>query len=213
MTAYAHTREGSPPSSWEPLSVHLDKVSQLAANFADAFGARLWGDVLGWCHDLGKFSNEFQSYLHDAGMKSVDAGAEDDADTHTPGKRVDHSTFGARFVEKYVGESAGQLLAFCIAGHHTGLPDETSTDDLGGRSTLRYKLNATQYPIAHAEAPGIELPKLKLTPPPVDACTASKGLPHDLCRQLRRGGDAAQRNDDPMGDEDRAQAETDTRFR
>src|ERR1017187_9203604 len=163
MTAYAHTREGSPPSSWEPLSVHLDKVSQSAADFADAFGALLWGDVLGRCHDLGKLSNEFQSYLHDVGMKSVDAGAEDDADTHTPGKRVDHSTFGARFVEKYVGGSAGQLLAFCIAGHHTGLPDETSTDDLGGRSTLRYKLNATQYPIAHAEAPWIELPKL--TPP------------------------------------------------
>ncbi len=162
MTAYAHTREGSPPSSWEPLSVHLDKVSQSAADFADAFGALLWGDVLGRCHDLGKLSNEFQSYLHDAGMKSVDAGAEDDADTHTPGKRVDHSTFGARFVEKHVGGSAGQLLAFCIAGHHTGLPDETSANDLGGRSTLRYKLNATQYPIAHAEALGIELPKLTL---------------------------------------------------
>lgn len=160
MTAYAHTREGSPPSSWEPLSIHLDKVSQSAADFADAFGALLWGDVLGQCHDLGKLSNEFQRYLHDAGMKSVDAGAEDDADTHTPGKRVDHSTFGARFVEKHVGGIAGQLLAFCVAGHHTGLPDETSNDDLGGRSTLRYKLDSTQYPIAHAEAPVIELPKL-----------------------------------------------------
>ena len=47
MTAYAHTREGSPPSSWEPLSVHLDKVSQSSVNFGEAFGARLWGDVLG----------------------------------------------------------------------------------------------------------------------------------------------------------------------
>jgi len=163
MTAYAHTREGSPPSSWEPLSVHLDKVSQSAADFADAFGALLWGDVLGQCHDLGKLSDEFQRYLYDAGMKSVDAGAEDDADTHTSGKRVDHSTFGARFVEKHVGGIAGQLLAFCVAGHHTGLPDETSNDDLGGRSTLRYKLDSTQYPIAHAEALEIELPKL--TPP------------------------------------------------
>ena len=160
MTAYAHTREGSPPSSWELLSVHQDNVSQSAADFADAFGARLWGDVLGRCHDLGKLSDDFQSYLHDAGLKSANAGAEDDADTHSPGKRVDHSTFGARFVEMNVGGCAGQLLAFCIAGHHTGLPDETSTDDLGGRSTLRYKLDSTRYPIAHAEAPGIELPKL-----------------------------------------------------
>jgi CRISPR-associated endonuclease/helicase Cas3 len=163
MTVYAHTREGFPPSSWDPLSVHLDKVAQSAADFADAFGAPLWGDVLGRCHDLGKLSNEFQSYLHDAGMKSADAGAEDDADTHTPGQRVDHSTFGARFVEQHVGGIAGHLLAFCIAGHHTGLPDETSNDDLGARSTLRYKLDSAQYPIAHAESHGIELPKL--TPP------------------------------------------------
>jgi len=72
MTVYAHTREGFPPSSWEPLSVHLDNVSQSAADFADAFGSLLRGDVLGRCHDLGKLSNEFQRYLHDAGMKSVD---------------------------------------------------------------------------------------------------------------------------------------------
>ena len=45
MTAYAHTGEGFPPSSWEPLSVHLDKVSQSAADFADVFGANLWGDI------------------------------------------------------------------------------------------------------------------------------------------------------------------------
>ncbi len=57
-------------------------------------------------------------------------------------------------------ESPATYLHSCIAGHHTGLPDETSTDDLGGRSTLRYKLDSTQYPIAHAEAPWIELPKL-----------------------------------------------------
>ena len=95
MNAYAHTREGFPPSSWEPLYVHLDKVSQSSAGFADAFTARAWGDVLGRCHDLGKLSQAFQDYLREAGLKSADVGAEDDSDTHTTGKRVNHSTFGA----------------------------------------------------------------------------------------------------------------------
>ena len=52
MTAYAHTREGSPSSSWEPLSVQLDKVSQSAVNFAAAFGARLWGMSWGVYHAM-----------------------------------------------------------------------------------------------------------------------------------------------------------------
>ena len=68
--------------------------------------------------------------------------------------------FGARFVAKSVGGSAGQSLAFCIAGHHTGLPDEHSDDDMGGRSTLRYKLDAAKYPIAYVQEPQLELPKL-----------------------------------------------------
>jgi CRISPR-associated endonuclease/helicase Cas3 len=169
MDAYAHTREGFPPSSWEPLSDHLEKVSQTSADFADAFGGRFWGDVLGRCHDLGKLSDDFQEYLRNSRRKSSDAGAEEDTDTHTSGKRVDHSTFGARFVEKSVGGLAGQLLAFCIAGHHTGLPDETSNDDLGGRSTLRHKLDATRYPIAKVQEPEILLPKLV---PPLKQGTA-----------------------------------------
>src|SRR5258707_15820292 len=36
----------------------------------------------------------------------------------------------------------------------------------------------------------------------LDASAAPKGLPYDLCRQLRRGWDSTQRYDDPMGDED-----------
>jgi CRISPR-associated endonuclease/helicase Cas3 len=159
---YAHTRDGRPPAEWEPLLDHLDKVSQSAATRADVFGARLWGDVLGKCHDLGKLSSDFQNYLREAGLKSADAGSEDDTDTHTSGKRVDHSTFGARFVERSMGGIAGQLLAFCIAGHHAGLPDETSGEDLGGRSTLRYRLDPGKYLIAHVDAPEIELPKLTL---------------------------------------------------
>jgi CRISPR-associated endonuclease/helicase Cas3 len=154
---YAHTLPDRPPASWETLADHLNKVEDSASTFAEAFGARRWGEILGRCHDLGKLSDEFQRYLRKPGVASVDAGVEDEA---IPG-RVDHSTFGARFVQNAVGKVFGQLLAFCIAGHHTGLPDETSAEDTTQRSTLRHKLDPTKYSIPAVAVPDIELPALK----------------------------------------------------
>jgi CRISPR-associated endonuclease/helicase Cas3 len=59
-----------------------------------------------------------------------------------------------------VGKVEGQLLAFCIAGHHTGLPDETSSNDATQRSTLRFKLDTSKYSISDVSAPNLVLPKL-----------------------------------------------------
>jgi CRISPR-associated endonuclease/helicase Cas3 len=154
---YAHTLADSPSSDWEPLGAHLDKVAHSASTFAEAFGARQWGEVLGRCHDLGKLSEEFQLYLRNAGAASADAGAENE-DPH--GGRVDHSTFGARFVAEAVGKLSGQLLAFCIAGHHTGLPDEASADDATHRSTLRHKLDPAKYSIPEVAVPDVVVPTL-----------------------------------------------------
>jgi CRISPR-associated endonuclease/helicase Cas3 len=154
---YAHTLADHAPGDWETLAAHLDKVASSASIFAEAFGAQLWGEVLGRCHDLGKLSDDFQLYLRNAGAASVDAGAENE---DTSGKRVDHSTFGARFVAKALGNVPGQLLAFCIAGHHTGLPDEASADEATQRSTLRYKLDPAKYCISAVQTPDVVLPAL-----------------------------------------------------
>ena len=154
---YAHTLADRPPADWETLAAHLEKVADSASAFAESFGARPWGEVLGRCHDLGKLSDEFQLYLRNSGAASIDAGSEDE---DTSKKRVDHSTFGARFAAEAVGGVPGQLLAFCLAGHHTGLPDETSSDDAAQRSTLRHKLDPTRYSIPDVVAPDIELPAL-----------------------------------------------------
>jgi CRISPR-associated endonuclease/helicase Cas3 len=156
---YAHTLLGRPPADWETLADHLNKVEDSASTFAEAFEARLWGGVLGRCHDLGKLSDEFQMYLRNSGISSIDAGSEDEEKS---GKRVDHSTFGARFAAEAVGKIPGQILAFCIAGHHTGLPDEASSIDTTQRSTLRHRLDPAKYPIPAVVAPDIKLPALKL---------------------------------------------------
>lgn len=71
---------------------------------------------------------------------------------HLPG-RADHSTFGVRHAVKILGPHAGQLLAFCIAGHHGGLPNATPADAREQRSSLNYRLNESGYSI-----PAVELP-------------------------------------------------------
>ena len=125
---YAHTG----PGSWESLPDHARAVADLAAASAAAFGAADWGRLLGLWHDLGKRSAEFQAYLRTASAPS-DAG---EADARPGGGTVDHSTFGAQHAARTVPNRLGQLLAFCIAGHHAGLMDSTYIGRLPVRATF-----------------------------------------------------------------------------
>lgn len=138
---FAHTL--APPhtiADWEPLEKHLEEVSRRAAEFADAFGAAGWGMLLGRWHDLGKYSARFQQYLRSSA--DPDAGEE----IQEIRRRVDHSTFGAQYAAEKIGGHRGQLLAFCIAGHHAGLPNAYATDADKERSTLEYRLNTKDIP-------------------------------------------------------------------
>ena len=153
---YAHTL-GPNSADWELLSAHAAVVADLAATFAAAFKATDWGRLAGQWHDLGKASAEFQAYLH----ASQDADASEEGTA--PG-RVDHSCFGARYaIDQLTNGVAGQLLAFCLAGHHAGLADATSTDD-GVRSTLSHKLDPARYSIPVVSVPTDLLPALPPVP-------------------------------------------------
>jgi CRISPR-associated endonuclease/helicase Cas3 len=154
-TLYAHTLDGRPPAEWEPLDVHAAQVARLARSFASAFGAGDWGDVLGRWHDLGKGSDDFQSYLfatHDP----------DAAENESAPGRVDHSTFGAQHAVRTVSaRHFAQLLAFCIAGHHGSMPDAFSDDELTRGSTLQARLKK-DVPAARVSAEDQLAPKLGL---------------------------------------------------
>jgi CRISPR-associated endonuclease/helicase Cas3 len=98
---------------------HLNKVATLASKFAaemfpadsDRETARQWGFLAGLWHDLGKFSEEFQTYLKKASDIHCDEVLE----------KIDHTTAGAQLaVSKH---PLGHCLATAIAGHHTGLLD------------------------------------------------------------------------------------------
>lgn len=121
---YAHTDPENPHKlpedggRWQELKEHLEGTATLAGKYASAFGAAEWGYIAGLLHDLGKYSKEFQDKLR----ASVDAHIEQYS-------HVDHSTFGAQQINKQWKNGEGKALAYCIAGHHAGLPDGNSNAD------------------------------------------------------------------------------------
>jgi CRISPR-associated endonuclease/helicase Cas3 len=109
-----HNRDAQAESSYlarpgQTLSAHLNNVSNLASHFAEAFGAGREGALLGLCHDLGKYSREFQEKLRAADKSRM----------------VDHATAGAREIARN-GETYVRTLAYATIGHHSGMPDTGS---------------------------------------------------------------------------------------
>jgi len=103
MLYYAHTP--NPQGQWHLLTDHLRQTAERARAFAERFGAGEWAYYAGLCHDVGKFHPKFQQYLQKAAVGQA-------APKHP------HAIYGAKLIE-----SANNLLAFPIAGHHSGMPD------------------------------------------------------------------------------------------
>ncbi len=106
---FAHSLKNKPTEEWHLLDDHLADTAKLARSFADVFSSGEWAYLAGLWHDLGKYSEEFQERLEG-------------------GKRVDHATAGAQHAFKCLDEQKGKLVAYTIAGHHSGLADGKSND-------------------------------------------------------------------------------------
>nr|WP_320012160.1 CRISPR-associated helicase Cas3' [uncultured Desulfobulbus sp.] len=127
----AHRRESD--GEIQELANHLLGVSKLSRLFASKFGVPDLGELLGLLHDVGKYSCEFQDYIKSAtGILQPDR---DDnfVDAMTLKGKVDHSSAGAQWIwgqlEKYkignipAGKFTAQIMALCLASHHSGLID------------------------------------------------------------------------------------------
>lgn len=96
-------------ADWQTLCAHLTAVSSRAARLAEALGLPLAAALAGRAHDLGKHDPRFQAYIRGKGAS------------------VDHSTAGGAALCAMAGmpgeRIAAEVLAYCILGHHAGLPD------------------------------------------------------------------------------------------
>ncbi|API53841.1 CRISPR-associated endonuclease Cas3'' [Rhizobium leguminosarum] len=109
MDYFAHSGKEPDKSDWQILSEHLHGVAKMAAEMAAPFGLERAAYIAGLFHDLGKYKPAFQRRLD-----GVEIG-------------VDHSTAGASLMlgdfATGLDKGMAELVAYCIAGHHTGLPD------------------------------------------------------------------------------------------
>lgn len=103
---------------------HLEETALLAEKFADEFGYGDWGYFCGMVHDIGKYSAKFQRRIRGSG------------------ETADHATAGAQLCLKLGKERGGFYVApaYCIAGHHAGLPDTGTCADTGDRGTFRERM-------------------------------------------------------------------------
>ena len=115
---------------------HLLMTGNLAADFADKFGSREWGELLGIAHDAGKGRPIWQRYLR---LKS---GFDQEAHLEEKPGKIPHAVFGAKLMYELHGKTIGRTLAYAIAGHHAGLPDWEPGRG-SGQSSLEFQLSQT----------------------------------------------------------------------
>jgi CRISPR-associated endonuclease/helicase Cas3 len=152
---FAHFREKDrdhkePQYLWD----HLNAVSKLAGQFASKIGLKETGKVLGLLHDLGKASKEFQNYLL-SGEGLINPDADDYIDPQAKKGKIDHSTAGAQVIYENLWNKGqeekitAQVLALCIASHHSGLIDCLAPD---GENNFKRRLEKSDGSTHKTEA-------------------------------------------------------------
>jgi len=136
----SHLR-GNPDNNRETphyLHSHLDETARQAMSFAAEFNSGEWGKVLGLAHDAGKGRSDWQQYIRKKSSYS-----KDEEFSKEIAQKIPHAIHGAKLVEELFGKEIGRALAYCIAGHHAGLPDWSPAEG-AGRSSLSYQLQSLQ---------------------------------------------------------------------
>ncbi len=123
----------------QTLGTHLDEVGEIAGRLAAKLEVSGAGQLLGLLHDLGKYSQVFQDYIGSATGK-INPDEDEYVDFKSLKGKIDHSSAGAQWVwQSYgkwgaQGQLVGQILALCVASHHSGLIDCLKPDGDNGFS-------------------------------------------------------------------------------
>lgn len=146
MIYYAHTADGPDgkpaemqQQQWQWLKDHLRSVASLARRFAEPLGLAEEAELAGLLHDLGKYREEFQSYLRGERASSVE---------------TQHAIYGAAWALPH--QQLGAV--FAVAGHHAGLHDVSDAQTAATKPTI---LTALPELVRHIES---ELGRLPVPP-------------------------------------------------
>lgn len=127
----AHLRQSDGVA--QSLLEHLQATSKLSAAFASKIGLEDHGRIIGLLHDLGKASDEFDTYIRSA-VGLLDPDEDDYVDAAGKKGKVDHSSAGAQILHRMLsaqgpeGPIAAQMLALPVASHHSGMIDCITPD-------------------------------------------------------------------------------------
>ncbi|MCR5540876.1 MAG: CRISPR-associated helicase Cas3' [Ruminococcus sp.] len=127
MNYLAHKSEDGREQS---ISDHLKGTSDLAYALAvDEF--KPFSGLLGMVHDIGKYADDFQKRINGSRI------------------RYEHAVCGAIELSKIDADKAARffipMFEYCIAGHHTGLPDGGSDGSDEYYADLQGRLKRAKY--------------------------------------------------------------------
>ena len=114
----AHKTESGEEQS---LKDHLVGVAEMAKSFSVPKFKEL-AYIVGLLHDVGKYQESFQKRINGANIQ------------------VEHFGCGAQAAYEKYGKIVKYILASCIAGHHSGIPDGGTEGDTEYDYTLKARL-------------------------------------------------------------------------
>lgn len=105
----------------QTVKCHSENTAELSAKYAVSELKDIMY-AIGLLHDLGKFQESFQKRIDGANLK------------------IEHSICGALTVKERYSNPLGLLMEYCIAGHHSGIPNGGYPNDTSDMPTLSGRL-------------------------------------------------------------------------
>jgi CRISPR-associated endonuclease/helicase Cas3 len=130
----AHVRTSD--KNKQTVATHLQEVAEITKKLAAKINVPEAGELIGLLHDFGKYSLQFQNYIK-SGTGLINPDIDDNyVDAVAQKGKIDHSTAGAQWLWEILsgdGKNSGrnlcgQILALCVASHHSGLIDCLTPD-------------------------------------------------------------------------------------